>query len=404
MANDPQTASVGEGHEASEHGWSLKTPIYETSAFVFETAEAGKRYFEVTYQGAQLEPGERLPFAYSRLDNPNLRVIEARMAKWEETDDALVFNSGMGAISTVFLSLLRPGDLVLHSSPVYGLTVTVLREILAPFGVIVRSFPPDASSSDLEALVGEDRLAMVYVETPANPTMDIVDIEYAASFARNRGALTVVDNTFLSPVLQKPSRHGADLVVHSATKYLGGHNDITAGVVCGGSDLIERLRHDRYRIGTTAQPHTASLLARSVETLKMRVESQTASATTVAAFLDEHPQVVSVNHLSLISPDDPRHETYKRQCLGPGAMISFDVAGGEEAAFRFLNAMKVVRLAVSLGGTESLAMHPWSTSHAQIPPEENMAAGITPGLVRLSIGVEAVEDLIQDLGTALDAV
>ncbi len=382
----------------------MKTPIYETSAFVFESAEAGKRYFEVTYQGAQLEPGERLPYAYSRLDSPNLRVVETRLARWEETEDALVFNSGMGAISTVFLSLLQPGDLVLHSAPVYGLTVTVLREILARFGVTARAFRPGSSESDLEELVRDDRLAMVYVETPANPTIEIFDIELAASFAKKHGALTVVDNTFLSPVLQKPARHGADLIVHSATKYLGGHNDITAGVVCGPFHLIDRLRHDRYRIGTTAQPHTASMLSRSVETLKIRVEHQTSSATSVAAFLADHPKVASVNHLSLIPPDDPRYEVYKRQCLGPGAMVSFEVIGGEEEAFRLLNGLKAIRLAVSLGGTESLAMHPWSTSHAQIPPEENLATGVTAGLIRLSVGVEAVDDLIADLGGALALV
>lgn len=402
--SDPTTAAVGEGHDPAEHGWSLKTPIYETSTFVFETAEAGKRYFEVTYQGAELAPGERLPFAYSRLDNPNLRVVESRLAIWEETEDALVFNSGMGAISTVLISLLRPGDLVLHSAPVYGLTVTVLREILARFGVEARSFRPDATDAHMEELVGDGRLAMVYVETPANPTIDIVDIERAAAFAKRHRALTVVDNTLLSPVLQKPARHGADLIVHSATKYLGGHNDITAGVVCGPSDLIDRLRHDRYRLGTTAQPHTASMLSRSVETLKIRVDHQTSTATSLAAFLNEHPKVAAVNHLSLISPEDPRFEVYKRQCLGPGAMISFEVVGGEEEAFRFLNALGVIRLAVSLGGTESIAMHPWSTSHAQIPPEENIATGVTAALIRLSVGVEAVDDLIEDLADALEMV
>jgi methionine-gamma-lyase len=242
------------------------------------------------------------------------------------------------------------------------------------------------------------------VETPANPTNDLFDMELAARVAARHGAVTVVDNTFLSPVWQKPIRHGADLVLHSATKYLGGHSDLTAGVVCGRADLIDRLRHTRYEIGTTAQPSTAWLLSRSVETLQIRVERQTATATRVAAFLADHPKVRMVSHLSLLGPDDPQYELYKRQCLGPGAMISFDVEGGEEGAFRLLNAMEVVRLAVSLGGTESLASHPWTMSHSLVPPEEKLDIGVTPGLIRLSIGVEGADDLIADLGRALDRV
>ncbi len=404
MPRDPQTTSIGEGHEPAEHGGALKTPIYDSATFVFESAEEGKRYFQVVYQGAPLEPGEKLPYAYSRLDSPNLRVVEKRLALWEETDDALVFNAGMAAVYTTFVSFLKPGDLVLHSSPMYGASVDVLRNLMGRFGIISRSFGPDATAGDLENLVGDDRLAMVYVETPGNPTLDIFDIEMAASVARNHGALTVIDNTFLSPVLQKPARQGADLVVHSATKYLGGHHDLTAGVLCGRQDLIETIRHNRYRIGTTAQPGAASLLSRSLETLQIRVERATASATTLASFLESHPAVETVRHPSLLTPGTAAFDIYKRQCLGPGAMISFEVKGGEEGAFRFLNALSLVRIAVSLGGTGSLAMHPWSTSHAQLPPEENMAAGVTPGLIRFSVGVEAVEDLLSDLGEAMSEV
>jgi methionine-gamma-lyase len=401
---DPQTSSVGEGYQPAKHGYSLKTPLYDTSTFVFESAEAGKRYFEVVYGGAPLDPGEEIGYTYSRLDSPNLRVVEARLARWEETDDALVFNAGMGAISTIFLTFLRPGDLILYSTPVYGGTATLLRGPFAELGVMALPYRPETTSEELAGMIGEGRLKMVYVETPANPTNDIFDLEVLSALAGSRGALTVVDNTFLSPVWQKPVRHGADLIVHSATKYLGGHSDLTAGVVCGSEDLIERLRRMRYEIGTTAQPATAWLLSRSIETLQLRVERQTTTATKVAAFLSEHPKIAAVNHLSLLGPDDPRHEIYKRQCLGPGAMISFEVVGGEDAAFRFLNAMKVVHLAVSLGGTESLASHPWSMSHALVPPDEKMAIGVNPGLIRLSIGVEGADDLINDLGQAADQI
>lgn len=392
---------MGLGHDPSAHGGSLKTPIYETATFVFESAEAGKRYFEVVYQGAELGADETLPYAYSRLDSPNLRVVESRLAQWEEADDALIFNSGMAAVYTVLLTFLNPGDLVLYSTPLYGASADIIRNLMGRFGVVARSFGPDASQDEIEALIGDDRLAMVYVETPANPTVDIFDIEMAARVARARQALTVVDNTFLSPVLQKPIRHGADLVVHSATKYLGGHNDITAGAVCGSTELIAQLRHDRFRIGSTAQPSTAWLLGRSLETLEMRVLRQSQTATTLAGLLSSHPAVSRVHHLSLLQPGQDSYDVFQRQCLGPGAMIAFEVAGGESAAFQFLNALKVVRLAVSLGGTESLAMHPWSTSHAQIPEEENRANGVTEGLIRFSVGVEDPDDLSQDLIQAL---
>jgi methionine-gamma-lyase len=401
---DPQTASVGEGYQPSKHHGSLKTPLYDTSTFVFESAEAGKRYFEVVYGGAPLEPGEEIGYTYSRLDSPNLRVVEARLASWEETDDALVFNAGMGAISTIFLTFLRPGDLVLYSTPVYGGTATLLRGVFTELGVIALPYHPDTTADQLSEMAGGGRLRMVYVETPANPTNALFDIEMLSGLAASQGALTVVDNTFLSPVWQKPVRHGADLILHSATKFLGGHSDLTAGVVCGNEELIDRLRHTRYQIGTTAQPATAWLLSRSIETLQLRVERQTANATKVAAFLAEHPKVTSVSHLSLLGSDDPGHEIYKRQCLGPGAMISFEVTGGEEGAYRFLDAMKVVHLAVSLGGTESLASHPWSMSHALVPSEEKTSIGVTPGLIRLSIGVEGAADLINDLGQAADRV
>ncbi|MCI0424884.1 MAG: aminotransferase class I/II-fold pyridoxal phosphate-dependent enzyme [Actinobacteria bacterium] len=401
---NPQTASVGKGHDPERHLGSLKTPIYETSTFVFESAAAGKRYFEIVYGGAEPSPGEDPGYSYSRLDAPNLRVAEERLAYWEETEDALVFNAGMAAIGTLFLTLLRPGDVVIYSSPAYGGTLTLLRGLMTEIGVIARAYGPATTGDGLADLVGDDRLSMVYVETPANPTNDIYDIEMLSALATEHGAVTVVDNTFLSPVWQKPVRHGADLIVHSATKYLGGHSDLTAGVVCGRADLIERLRHTRYELGTTAQPATAWLLTRSLETLQIRVERQTATATSVAAFLAEHPKVETVSHLSLLGADDPRHDIFKRQCTGPGAMISFIVTGGEEAVFRMLDAMRVVRLAVSLGGTESLASHPWTMSHALMPAEEKTRIGVSPGLVRLSVGVESPDDLIADLGQALDRV
>ena len=395
---------MGLGHDATRHLGSLKPPIYETSTFVFQTAEEGKRFFELTYGLDEAQEGEDSGFIYSRLDSPNLGPAEERLAVWEEAEEALIFNSGMSAITTVFLTFLRPGDLVLYSSPVYGGTATLMTGLLSNYGVECIPFRSSAGGEDLEALIGDRDPAMIYVETPANPTNDIFDIQLAASVAGAHRARLVVDNTFLSPVWQKPLLHGADLTLHSATKYLGGHSDLTAGAVAGGRDDIEALRHTRYEIGSTASPATGWLLARSIETLRLRVERQTANASRLARFLSDHDQVISVNHLSLIEPDDPRHDIYKRQCLGPGAMISLEVAGGEEGAFRFLNALDLVHLTVSLGGTESLASHPWTTSHSRVASDEKLELGITPGLIRFSVGIEDGGDLIADLDQALAAI
>ncbi|MCH7583078.1 MAG: aminotransferase class I/II-fold pyridoxal phosphate-dependent enzyme [Acidobacteria bacterium] len=400
----PDTASVSLGHEADDHLGSLKPPIYETSTFVFKTAEEGKRFFEVALGLDEAREGEEFGYIYSRLDNPNLRVAEARLAVWEGADDALVFNSGMAAINTVFLTYLRPGDLILYSIPAYGGTAKILESLFTELGVTTRTFRSDADERDLGELIGDAPLAMVYVETPANPTNEIFDIALAGRVAHAHGARLVVDNTFLSPVWQRPLDHDADLVVHSATKYLGGHSDITAGAVCGGAEDIDELRHLRYRLGTTASPATAWMLTRSLETLRIRVEKQTENAIRIAAFLNDHSKVSSVNHLSLLETDEHRKRIYESQCLGPGAMISFEVVGGEEEAFRFLNAMKVVHLAVSLGGTESLASHPWTMSQATMAPETKRLIGVTPGLIRFSVGVEDSEDLIHDLEQALSHV
>ncbi len=396
----PDTASVGLGYDALEHLGSLKLPVYETTTFVFETAEEGKRFFERVYgEDADIESGPA--YIYSRLDSPNLRPAESRLARWEEAEDALIFGSGMGAITTLLLTFLRPGDQVLYSTPVYGGTATLMSGLLTEIGV---ECVPFRSGDPLETLVDADRLAMVYIETPANPTNDLVDIAACARVAHSAGARLVVDNTFLSPVWQRPIEHGADLSLHSATKYLGGHSDLTAGAVCGGSADIAALRHTRYEIGTTPSPSTGWLLTRSLETLSLRVERQTENATRIARFLADHPRVDLVRHLSLLEPGDPGYDIYKRQCLGPGAMITFEIDGGEEEVFRFLDAMRVVRLATSLGGTESLASHPWTMSPPSVPDSRKLELGVTPGLVRLSVGVENAEDLIRDLETALSAI
>lgn len=401
---DPQTAAVSAGHDPAAVLGSLKAPLFDTSTFVFGSAEEGRRYYEVVYGGAAPEAGEDIGFSYSRLDAPNLRVAEARISAWEETDDALIFNSGTAAAATIFLQHLRPGDLVLFSNPIYGGTRTLLRGLMTELGVTAVSYGPNANAEDLEGLIADRNPAMIWVETPANPTNDLFDLEMVAEVAARHGAISVCDNTFLSPVWQKPARHGIDLVHHSATKYLGGHSDLTAGAVAGRSELIDPLRTLRFKIGSSAQPGTAWLLSRSIETLQMRVERQTATATTLARFLADHPKVTWVSHLSLLKAGTRAAGIYEQQCRGPGAMITFEVPGGEEGCFRFLDSLRLIRHAVSLGGTESIVSHPWYASHFSFAAEEKLALGITPGAVRFSVGVEAVEDLMADLASALERV
>jgi methionine-gamma-lyase len=413
MTREQANSSADTPHESRKHLGSLKTPIYETSTFVFETAEEGKRFFQVAYglvdgntPGSGNPPGslsQEFGYIYSRLDSPNARATEAQLAVLENAEDAVLFNSGMAAISTVFLTYLQPGLEVLYSTPAYGGTAALLEGMFSNLGIVAKTFTADTTENDLRELIDGD-LAMVYVESPANPTNDIFDIAMAARVAHANGAILAVDNTFLTPVWQRPLELGADISLHSATKYLGGHSDLTAGVVCGSTDELEELRHNRYRVGTTVQPHTAWLLGRSLETLSLRVQRQTETATRVAEFLDGHAKVGSVNHLSLLIQDDPRYATHHRQATGPGAMIAFEVLGGEEEAFRFLNAMRLVHLAVSLGGTESLASHPWTMSHSTMEPDDKEAIGVTSGLIRLSIGVEESVDLIADLDQALATV
>lgn len=370
---------------------------------MFESAEAAKRHFQEVY-ALDEATGESDPaYIYSRLDSPNLKAAEHRLAVWERADEALLFNSGMAAITSVFLLILRPGDRLLFSSPMYGGTRTLIDKVLTPMGVEAIPFGPTSTAADLERLAG-DGVAMVYVETPSNPTNDLFDLEAASAVANTNNAPLAVDNTFLSPIWQRPLEHGADISIHSATKYLGGHSDLTAGAVAGTADLMEGLRHLRYRIGSTASPQTGWLLSRSLETLQLRVERQTENATRLASWLAEHPKIERVSHLSLLTPDDHAFDLYKRQCLGPGAMISFDLTGGEAEVFRFLDALEIVRLTVSLGGTESLASHPWSTTHSTVSPEQKGEMGIGPGLVRFSVGIEASDDLIADLDSALETV
>ena len=409
----PESLMMSYGYDPMLSMGAVKSPIFQTSTFVFESAEAGKAFFEIAYGLREKGPKEELGLIYSRLNNPDLEILEDRLTLWDRAEAAAVFDSGMGAISTAMLALLSPGDAVLYGEPIYGGTDYFIKHILTRFGIEVVGFHAGIGADEIKERIAEtgigERLRMIFVETPANPTLALVDIELCAELADEYGAadrevVVAVDNTFLGPLWQHPIELGADLVLYSATKYIGGHSDIIAGVCLGRADLMEQVRAYRTFFGSMAGPWTGWMLMRSLETLKMRMTAQMKNARYVADFLSEHPKVDKVYYLGNLAEDDPQHAVYRKQCLSPGAMVSFDVRGGEAEAFRFLNTLKLFKLAVSLGGTESLAEHPASMTHSDVPPAERERHCIGEGLVRLSIGVEAPEDQIADLTQALEAV
>ena len=406
---DPESEMMRLGWDPKDGLDSLKPPLFHTSTFVFESSAAAERLFDIVYGGEEPEPGEDVGFIYTRMDHPNLVIVEGRLAVWDGAEAALLFSSGVSAIFTTFLTHVRPGTLILHSTPLYGGTNTMLYEVLAPLGYELASFGPEATRTEIESLVGDRTLGAVYVETPANPSNAVFDIGLASSVAAGASTSdhpvpTIVDNTFLGPYAQRPLENGADLVVYSATKYFGGHSDLVAGAVTGSAGLIEPLKKMRYRIGTTADAHSAWLLGRSLETYAIRVQRQTANAGRVAGFLEGHPKVAVVRYLGRIGDDDPRADLAKRQWTSGGAMISFDVVGGRDEAFRFLDSMRLIVNTTSLGGTESIACHPWTTTHSSVDPEVKLQIGVTEAMIRLSIGIEAPEDLIADLDQALARV
>lgn len=406
----PESRMMSFGYKPEWSEGAIKAPLFQTSTFVFKTAEEGKAYFELAYGLREKAPHEAQGLIYSRLNNPNLEILENRLCLWDKADDCAVFESGMSAISTVMLEFLKPGDLLLFSSPVYGGTDHFIHHLLPHFGVDTIGFTANQSEEEIldkvRASGKADRLAMVYVETPANPTDDIIDIAACRRLAdtlgtEGRQVPVAVDNTYMGPLWSHPLQLGADIVIYSATKYIGGHSDVIAGAVLGSAALVKRVKTLRTFIGNMASPHTCWLLLRSLETLKIRMERQMQNAMVVAEYLDKHPKVEKVYYLGLLTPQHPQYGLYKRQYTSPGAMISFDVVGGEAEAFRFLNHLKLFKLAVSLGSTEGLAQHPASMTHAGVDPAYRQSLGITDKMVRLSIGIENVEDIIWDIGQAL---
>ncbi|NWF89239.1 MAG: cystathionine gamma-synthase family protein [Ignavibacteriaceae bacterium] len=410
----PESLMMSYGYKPELSEGAIKSPIFQTSTFVFKSAEEGKAFFEVAYGLREKRVGEEIGLIYSRINNPDLEILENRLTLWDEAEDCAVFESGMSAISTMLLEFLKPGDLLLCSLPLYGGTDHFIHKILPKFGINILSFKVGQNRDEIIEIVSSsglaDKLTMIYIETPANPTNDLIDIksskEIAKHFSTNdKEVYLAVDNTYMGPLWQHPLKHGADFVLYSATKYIGGHSDVIAGACLGSKNLIERVKILRTFLGCMAGPWTGWLLLRSLETLKARMDIQAFNAAKVADFLNNHPKIEKVYFPGNLTPaHGEQYSIYKRQCLSNGAMISFDVIGGEKQAFQFLNSLKLIKLAVSLGGTESLAEHPFTMTHVDIGENHKQKLSITDKMVRLSVGVENYNDIIWDINQALEFV
>ncbi|GGE34293.1 methionine gamma-lyase [Marinicauda pacifica] len=411
----PETLAMSYGYDAKLSEGSIKPPIFQTSTFVFSSAEEGASFFRV--MGGRAEEGDPATpgLMYSRFNNPNVEVIEDRLTVFEDADEACVFSSGMGAISTVLMAFANAGDVILQSTPLYGGTETLIRNVLPNYGVKSHDFVAGAPEAEirqsLENAMKDGTVKAIYTETPTNPTNEVVDLELMKTLADELGERqgyrppVIVDNTVLGPIGQKPLSCGADIIVYSLTKYVGGHSDLIAGAALGSSEYMKPVRKLRSAIGTNLDANTCWMLARSLETVTLRMKAAFENARKVAEFLNDHPKVERVRYLGFLEEGSRDHKVHTRQAGDyHGSTFSFDVAGGQKGAFAMLNALQVVKLAVSLGGTETLICHPGSTTHAGVDPELRKRLGFTEGMVRVSIGIEDPEDLIADFDQALSKI
>ncbi|MGF6394138.1 methionine gamma-lyase [Pseudomonas plecoglossicida] len=384
------TRAIHHGHDLSQGG-ALVPPVYQTATYAFPTVEYGAACFA----------GEEGGHFYSRISNPTLAVLEQRMASLEGGEAGLALASGMGAITTTLWTLLRPGDELIVGRTLYGCTFAFLHHGIGEFGVKIRHVDLNDSKALKAAITRKTR--MIYFETPANPNMQLVDIAAVAEAARGHELHIVVDNTYCTPYLQRPLEQGADLVVHSATKYLSGHGDVTGGLVIGRKAVIDRIRLEGLKdmTGAVLSPHDATLVMRGIKTLALRMDRHCANAQHVAQYLERQAQVELIHYPGL--PTFGQYALAQRQMRLPGGMIAFELKGGIEAGRRFMNALQLFARAVSLGAAESLAQHPASMTHSSYTPEERAQHGISEGLVRLSVGLEDVEDLLADVEQALKA-
>jgi methionine-gamma-lyase len=405
----PESLMMSYGYHPEWSEGAIKPPIFQTSTFAFRSAEEGKEYFEWAYGLKERDPAQPMGLIYSRLNNPDLEILEGRLNLWDEAEASAVFSSGMAAISTSILATVAVGESVVFSEPVYGGTDYLMEHVLPGMGIPTRCFHAGDDASEAEKLIEELAAAghpcrMIYVETPSNPTIISTEIAPMAEVAHRYDAICAVDNTLLGPLYQHPLEHGADLVLYSATKYLGGHSDVVAGAALGSEELIGRIKMLRTILGNMLEPYSAWLLLRSLETAKLRMTCSRKNAEKVAEWLSRQEKVARVFYPGY-QADRRQTGICKRQCGAGGALLAFELVDDtEEAAFRFLNAVQLAHLAVSLGANETLVEHPATMTHSDIEPERQRDMGITPGLVRIAVGIEHPDDLIADFEQALEKV
>jgi methionine-gamma-lyase len=408
----PETLMTSYGYDPFLSEGSVKPPVFLTSTFAFKSAEDGKDFFDYV-SGRKVPPNAQdAGLVYSRFNHPNLQIVEERLAVLEGGEGALMFASGMAAITASILAFARPGDTILHSQPLYGGTETLLVGTLAPFGLKAVGFMDGLDEkviNEAVAKTGGGKVPIIYVESPANPTCGIVEfvllVKAADAIEKRQGSrpLIVVDNTMLGPIFQQPLQHGADIIVYSLTKYVGGHSDLVAGGVIGSAANLIPIKKIRSAFGMQLDPHSSWMLGRSLETLHLRMERASNSASKIAQWLHDQPKVDKVYH-----PDFIDHGTYqsvyKKTAQAGGSTFSFTLKSGQEGAFRFLNDLHLFTLAVSLGGTESLISHPASTTHSGVAKDIRDKVGVTDSLIRVSVGLENPDDLIADLAEALEKI
>ena len=414
MKKTNETAMLSHGYHASEYQGSMKQPIFQTSTYEFENAQQGRNFFAWATGAEEMPEGEQLGGIYTRLGTPNTQLLEARLAVLDGTEQAVVFGSGMAAITSTLFELCAPGEVLFYTTPVYGGTDMFIHHYLQQYKVnthlVLRGQTADEVMAEVGAKYPGAKVCAMYTETPSNPTMDLFSIKEARSIADAFSTVEfsvplIVDNTYMGPLFCKAHELGADIVVYSATKYLAGHSDVIAGAATGSAEWMGRVRMARTFMGGILGPMDSWLILRSLETLHLRLKAQAENAEKVATSLRNHPAVSSVRYLGNIEEWAPEQAAiFKQEYSSNGSMIALYIKGGQEESFKVLDHLQVIKLGVSLGSTESLAEHPATMTHSKVAEEHKEALGITPSLIRLSIGVESSEDLITDLSQALDLI
>lgn len=409
---EKETVVISKGYDPLKYNGAVKPPIFLTSTYKFKSADEGESFIRVALG---LDKGEE-GYVYSRFSNPNFDIVEERLSLLEGAESAAIFCSGMAAITSTLLAFVKNGDYIFYTNPVYGGTEFLFKEFfenmeVSTLHVNAGSDTPKLMDAKINSV--KDKLkgktVILYIETPANPNNVMVDISAIVKIKEKLvkekiNAKVIVDNTFLGPVFQSPLEQKVDIVLYSATKFIGGHSDVIAGAVLGSKGDISKIKGIRSMIGTNGNPFDAWLMSRSLETIHIRMQRQMENAVEIAKFLSKHPKVQRVIYPELYDKKSEQYKIYKKQCKGPGSLISFYVKGGKKEAFKVLNNVKLCKLAVSLGGTESLIEHPKAMTHSEVDQQTLKDAEITDSMIRLSVGIENSKDLINDLKAALDKI